>query len=170
MCPPGQFSGVASPACAKCEPGKYADGKGISECTKKGEKWSNFLDYSSAIVERRYSTGHGAIEEARAVFVVNWSFERVKSWVDFAVAFEGQTELTPNPQDFLEDAPIGPPGTPPPSTRPPTIQEDEGEKTAAKSVCQWTEEWDKEFQAVYYLHVDGVTSTWDTPDDFWRSE
>ncbi|GMH87531.1 hypothetical protein TrVE_jg9508 [Triparma verrucosa] len=37
-------------------------------------------------------------------------------------------------------------------------------------VCQWTEEWDAEFGAIYYLNIDGFTSTWDMPDDFWREE
>ena len=48
--------------------------------------------------------------------------------------------LLPIPKDSLEDAPIGPPGSSPASTKPLTIQEDEGEKTATKPVCQWTEE------------------------------
>ncbi|GMH48997.1 hypothetical protein TrVE_jg8778 [Triparma verrucosa] len=45
------------------------------------QKWSQFKDYSNATVERRCSTGNGAIDETRAVFVVKWDFERLKSWV-----------------------------------------------------------------------------------------
>ncbi|GMI04338.1 hypothetical protein TrVE_jg9463 [Triparma verrucosa] len=44
-------------------------------------KWSQFKDYSKAMVESRCSTGNGAIDETRAVFVVKWDFERLKSWV-----------------------------------------------------------------------------------------
>ncbi|GMH98458.1 hypothetical protein TrVE_jg6068 [Triparma verrucosa] len=45
------------------------------------QKWGQFLDYSNATVERRCSTGNGAIDETRAVFVVKWDFEKLKSWV-----------------------------------------------------------------------------------------
>jgi hypothetical protein len=45
------------------------------------QKWAQFVDYSNATVERRCSTGNGAIDETRAVFVVKWDFERLKSWV-----------------------------------------------------------------------------------------
>lgn len=45
------------------------------------QTWPQFLEYSNATVERRCSTGHGVIDETRAVFVVKWDFERLKSWV-----------------------------------------------------------------------------------------
>ncbi|GMH58049.1 hypothetical protein TL16_g02524 [Triparma laevis f. inornata] len=48
---------------------------------KNTAKWSQFMDYSNVTIERRCSTGHGAIDEMRAVFVVNWEFERLKSWL-----------------------------------------------------------------------------------------
>jgi hypothetical protein len=34
--------------------------------------------------------------------------------------------------------------------------------------CEWTEEWDSEVRALYYLKSDG-SSTWDMPKDFWRA-
>ncbi|GMH83062.1 hypothetical protein TrST_g8014 [Triparma strigata] len=45
------------------------------------QKWGQFLDYSKSKVERRCSTGNGAIDETRAIFVVKWDFEKLKSWV-----------------------------------------------------------------------------------------
>ena len=83
--------------------------------------------------------------------------------------------------DELETAPIGPPKTPPP----PTVDQEDGDVIGPppfppppaeafpppqKPVCQWTEEWDTESGAIYYLHIDGETSTWEMPDDFWRDE
>ncbi|GMH70102.1 hypothetical protein TrLO_g7545 [Triparma laevis f. longispina] len=67
------------------------------------------------------------------------------------------------PKEHLEDAPIGPPKIPPPPTA-----EDDDIGPPLKPFCQWTEEWDTEFGAIYYLNIDGETSTWDMPDDFWR--
>mmetsp|Transcript_5565 Transcript_5565/g.10055 ORF Transcript_5565/g.10055 Transcript_5565/m.10055 type:complete len:294 (+) Transcript_5565:140-1021(+) len=81
------------------------------------------------------------------------------------------------PKDELETAPIGPP--------PPTVDQEDGDVIGPppfppppaeafpppqKPVCQWTEEWDTESGAIYYLHIDGETSTWEMPDDFWRDE
>ncbi|GMH73362.1 hypothetical protein TrST_g2402 [Triparma strigata] len=96
------------------------------------------------------------------------------------------------PKEHLEDAPIGPPKIPPPTAEdddigpppfpPPTESDDdigpppfpppsaESSPPQPKPVCQWTEEWDTEFGAIYYLNIDGETSTWDMPDDFWRDE
>ncbi|GMI01202.1 hypothetical protein TrST_g6997 [Triparma strigata] len=86
------------------------------------------------------------------------------------------------PKEHLEDAPIGPPKIPspiqsdsddddddvgPPPFPPPAA---EASLPPPKPVCQWTEEWDAEFGAIYYLNIDGYTSTWDMPDDFWREE
>lgn len=48
---------------------------------KNTAKWSQFMNYSNVMVERRCSIDHGAIDETRAVFVVNWEFERLKSWL-----------------------------------------------------------------------------------------
>lgn len=88
------------------------------------------------------------------------------------------------PKDKLESATIGPPKMPPPpidddeddedddDIGPPPFPPPAGEASLppTKPVCKWTEEWDTEFGAIYYLNIDGVTSTWDTPDDFWRDE
>lgn len=82
------------------------------------------------------------------------------------------------PKDKLEEAPTGPPKIPPP----PTLDDDdigpppfpppsaESSPPQQKPVCQWTEEWDAESGAIYYLNADGETSTWDMPEDFWRDE
>ncbi|GMH95180.1 hypothetical protein TL16_g13095 [Triparma laevis f. inornata] len=86
------------------------------------------------------------------------------------------------PKEHLEDAPIGPPKIPPPipededddddDVGPPPFPPPAAEASLPppKPVCQWTEEWDAEFRAIYYLNIDGFTSTWDMPDDFWREE
>jgi hypothetical protein len=85
------------------------------------------------------------------------------------------------PQEHLKDAPIGPPKIPPPIPEDDDYDDDvgpppfpppaaEASLPPPKPVCQWTEEWDNEFGAIYYLNIDGVTSTWDMPDDFWRDE
>ncbi|GMH86770.1 hypothetical protein TL16_g10649 [Triparma laevis f. inornata] len=87
------------------------------------------------------------------------------------------------PKDKLEEAPISPPKIPPPpyvededddddDVGPPPYPPPAAEASlpSPKPVCQWTEEWDTEFGAIYYLNIDGVTSTWDMPDDFWRDE
>ena len=86
------------------------------------------------------------------------------------------------PKNKLEEAPTGPPEIPSP------IPEDEDDDDydigpspflppaaeaslpPPKPVCQWTEQWSEEYQTVYYLNLDGVTSTWDMPDEFWRDE
>ena len=47
----------------------------------KRESWMKFLECSGAVVERRCSEGHGAIDETRAVFVVQWNLDRVKKWL-----------------------------------------------------------------------------------------
>ena len=50
--------------------------------TRRSEKWTQFLDYSGATVERRCSTGNGPIDEMRAVFVIDYcDFNKVKNWV-----------------------------------------------------------------------------------------
>ena len=88
------------------------------------------------------------------------------------------------PKEHLEAAPIGPPKIPPPipedsdddddddDVGPPPFPPPAAEASLPppKPVCQWTEEWDAEFGAIYYLNIDGFTSTWDMPDDFWREE
>ena len=87
------------------------------------------------------------------------------------------------PKEHLEDAPTGPPKIPPP----PILEDDddngdeigpprfppppaEASLPSPKPVCQWTEQWSEEYQTVYYLNIDMVTSTWEMPDDFWRDE
>ena len=86
------------------------------------------------------------------------------------------------PKNKLEEAPTGPPEIPSPipededdddndigpSSFPPRAAE--ASLPPPKPVCQWTEQWSEEYQTVYYLNLDGVTSTWDMPDDFWRDE
>ena len=86
------------------------------------------------------------------------------------------------PKNKLEEAPTGPPEIPSPipededdddndigpSSFPPRAAE--ASLPPPKPVCQWTEEWDAEFGAIYYLNIDGFTSTWDMPEDFWRDE
>jgi hypothetical protein len=83
------------------------------------------------------------------------------------------------PKDKLEEAPIRPPKIPPPPYVEDSDDEDVGpppypppaasaSPSPPKPTCQWTEEWDEEVGTVYYLNVDGKTSTWDMPDDFWR--
>ncbi|GMH64269.1 hypothetical protein TrST_g3626 [Triparma strigata] len=86
------------------------------------------------------------------------------------------------PKEHLEDAPTGPPKIPPPIPEeeddddddigPPPFPPPAAEVSLPppRPVCQWTEQWSEEYQTVYYLNLDGVTSTWDMPDDFWRDE
>ncbi|GMH97232.1 hypothetical protein TrVE_jg6312 [Triparma verrucosa] len=56
----------------------------------------------------------------------------------------------------------------PPSIPPPSDDEDDVKPppSTPPTFSNWTRQWDEKTQEYYYQHSDGVTSTWEKPDDY----
>ncbi|GMI13356.1 hypothetical protein TrVE_jg13410 [Triparma verrucosa] len=93
------------------------------------------------------------------------------------------TFISPPPDDEVEvKAPPLPPSIPPPSDDeddvkapplpppiPPPSDDEDGVKPPSSPppiFSNWTRLWDEKTQEYYYQHSDGVTSTWQKPDDY----
>ena len=56
----------------------------------------------------------------------------------------------------------------PPSIPPPSDEEDDVKPPSSPppTFSNWTRLWDEKTKEYYYQHSDGVTSTWEKPDDY----
>ena len=77
--------------------------------------------------------------------------------------------IPPPPEVKLAKDKVEPPELPPPVREEDSDSDPPPPPPPKKARCPWSEHWDDDYKALYYLHEDG-SSTWDLPKGYWRND